>query len=113
MKLVTPDLYLLHHLYQHHGYDTTYLDELADELEGKITRIEIFVALGTIGQWGFLEWEYGETKLGRAGKLYRLDPKYATEYLFKSSPLVLEECEIQSSASSPSFKDTLQKEEEQ
>lgn len=94
---VSPDLYLLHHMYEKHKYETTHFAELVEELKDIMTKADVAFALNTIGDWGFLEWEYGETKPGWSGKLYRLDPKYATEYLFESKPLNLEECVVQSS----------------
>lgn len=91
---ITPDLYLLHHMYEKHGYNTAHFGELVEELEGIMSKPQILGALNTIGDWGLLEWEYGETKPGQAGRLYRLDPKYATRYLFESKPLNLAECEV-------------------
>ncbi len=96
---ITPDLYLLHHMYEKHGYNTTHFDELVEELDGIMTKLQVSSALNTIRDWGLLEWEYGETKPGWAGRLYYLDSKYATKYLFESKPLNLTECEVQGSVS--------------
>ena len=94
MSQVSPDIYLLYHLYQKHGYDTTHYNELIEELNGIMTKQQIIRALHTLDDWGFTKIEYGETRPGWAGKLHRLDEKYATEYSFKTKPLNLEECEI-------------------
>lgn len=91
-KKVTPDVYLLRFIYDHHKYDFVTHHDLQKEIDWEHTKLQH--ACISLSDWGFTgDQTAGEikSKPGYAGTGICLDEKYAIAWFFENKCLKLEE----------------------
>lgn len=71
---LTSDLVVACQIYDYHqkGVERVEFGQLVVSLKGLLSKATILNGLDTLSDWGIIKTEFGETKAGRAGRLFSI-----------------------------------------